>query len=410
VKHVLEFITRSRWTKQIRLVNAALVYGILNFLCKKAAYKYHQVRGVLNSYGFNLLVRRIKNSLKQRIVKKKNKMWKFSLFCMILSALVGVIFGESKTQLVAENIDELNDVANFFATASFSKLDEMTERVEKFGAKSKMFAKFEKLIDKPSQLFDIVLPPENASIEKLSMIKVVLFNEFAKTVNVPLDDILFTMQMVRKQMLEAKDLMEGNSTVASWYNSKSSEETSAEKKDTDSSDCTEELALLGMKSHRKVTQLDKMEMLEQFSDPKEITFEKLPLFYVTRLNEVAKSEDVTLDDMLGLLRFVVSVKEILKVEGAIKPPENLLQFLKAVKENSCPEFLASFRTSNTIQKQPAVSAPTEVQEFLLKTDVELGDYIMPYVLFALRNWCETPDEVIMKTIRVFGLVVVSSFY
>lgn len=60
----------------------------------------------------------------------------------------------------------------------------------------------------PYQLFDLLLPPENPTIEQFSAAKVVLFNEFAKTVNVTFDDISFTAKMIRKRMLEIKDIMQ----------------------------------------------------------------------------------------------------------------------------------------------------------------------------------------------------------
>lgn len=58
-----------------------------------------------------------------------------------------------------------------------------------------------------TKYFDSLLTPD--IIETLPMAKVVLYNEFAKSINATLDDILFSIGMLNKLLLQFRDLLQG---------------------------------------------------------------------------------------------------------------------------------------------------------------------------------------------------------
>lgn len=91
----------------------------------------------------------------------------------------------------------------------------------------------------------------------------------------------------------------------------------------------EQVFFIGMTGHNKVTELENKKLLDMFHHPKDVTVENLPMTYVTSLNQLAKHENLTLDDTLDLLRFFVALKEVFEPEvGEFKPPEDPIQFFK----------------------------------------------------------------------------------
>lgn len=119
--------------------------------------------------------------------------------------------------MTANKVRELNEIGNFFATVSLDKTNELKGKVQSFITRSKQLENLQKFVQETSDVFNLLLSPEDVNLETLSMIKVVVFNEFAKTANVSLDDVLFALKHMRKQLLEAKDALEGKKELPVGY-------------------------------------------------------------------------------------------------------------------------------------------------------------------------------------------------
>lgn len=62
------------------------------------------------------------------------------------------------------------------------------------------------LRDWDDNMLIIFTPPKEADIHKFAMAKIVLFNEFAKAVNVTLDDIFFAAKILRNKSSQMQDM------------------------------------------------------------------------------------------------------------------------------------------------------------------------------------------------------------
>jgi len=305
-------------------------------------------------------------------------MMKLILFCnIILCFSTDFSFGLPKLNLLAGNIKELNEVADLLGTVSLNNYDEILRRVEPhYVSKASRVASIASTKN-ASVIVDLFTPPEDVSIEKFSMAKVVLFNEFAKTIGVSLDDILFAAKSFRKQMLVVKDVLE--------------------KKNEFEDDPKAEILFREML--KKENETDFGVIINLFKDPKDVTLENIPVIYVAFIRNFAKNNNITVDDTMGFLKFAVLLKEA-------KPPKDPLKLLKALQDSVCP----ASSESNAIQNQPLESSNTtsEIQRFIVK--FVLGEHWIPLLFTAIKNTCGTPVDEIAKSLRVSVLLLTSMIY
>lgn len=69
-----------------------------------------------------------------------------------------------------------------------------------------------------------------------------------------------------------------------------------------------ELISLSMKKHKKIVKTELTEIVETFTDPRNVTFESLPMAYAVFMNDAAKRANVSIDEMLILTRYALVVK------------------------------------------------------------------------------------------------------